>query len=224
MPITANILDRTFRIRYQGATGTGFTVDIEDQRYLVTAKHVVDSLQDGEMVEFFNQDSWIPVEMRLVGHGEGDVDVSVLEPGYLFGGGEKCHYTMDGTALSGEVYFLGFPYGLHMSPIGEFGKENFFLSIPLVKRAIISAFPSTIGNPMLLDGHNNPGFSGGPVIRVDSSGAMFVIGVISGFKSELQRVSDKDSNPTTNFFQINTGIIVAYDIRHVLAIINSQSA
>jgi hypothetical protein len=41
-------------------------------------------------------------------------------------------------------------------------------SVPLIKKAIISATVHEHGaTVLLLDGHNNPGFSGGPIVYRD---------------------------------------------------------
>jgi len=60
-----------------------------------------------------------------------------------------------------DVFFLGFPYNydslLQQSPFGN-------TPIPFVKKACMSAIiKSGEDILLLLDGHNNPGFSGGPV-------------------------------------------------------------
>lgn len=67
--------------------------------------------------------------------------------------------SVDDMVFGQDCYFLGFPLGLTFD-IGEF--EYF----PLVKRATVSAKNHRInGRPiLLLDGWNNPGFSGGPVV------------------------------------------------------------
>ena len=44
--ITTNALSRTFHLRYQGQTATGFLIDIDAKQYLVTAKHFVPELVD----------------------------------------------------------------------------------------------------------------------------------------------------------------------------------
>ena len=74
MSVTANILQRTFRIRYRGGTGTCFTIDVGGKRYLITAKHVVDVIQDNETVDISHNRDWLPVRVRLVGHGVGDIN------------------------------------------------------------------------------------------------------------------------------------------------------
>ena len=215
MTVTTNILQRTFKIRYQSGTGTCFTIDVGGKRYLITAKHVVDAIQDGETVDISHNRDWMPVRVRLVGHGTGDIDVTVLAPQVMFGGAHELGLTTAGVVLGEDIYFLGFPYGLGMEV--KMGLNAGF-PLPLIKKAVISALGLEDG-PILLDGHNNFGFSGGPVARRGTKEEQIVIGVVSGYRSDRQNVLDKHGNQTSNTYDTNTGIIIAHDIRHALAII-----
>jgi hypothetical protein len=83
--------------------------------------------------------------------------------------------------LSQDAYFLGYPYGLH----AEGGSLNAHFPLAIVKKACLSMF--ALGGPdayILLDGHNNPGFSGGPVVFApNGQGAPTnVAAVVSGYK------------------------------------------
>ena len=161
MSVTANILQRTFRIGYRGSAGTCFTIDVGGKRYLITAKHVVDGIQDDETVDISHNKDWLPVRVRLVGHGAGDVDVTVLAPQMMFGAAHSLKHSTAGVVLGEDIYFLGFPYGLSMEVKTDL---NAGFPLPLVKKAAVSALGLEDG-PILLDGHNNVGFSGGPVAR-----------------------------------------------------------
>lgn len=201
MGVTRGILQRTFRIRYGGAIGTCFTVDVANRRYLVTARHIAGTVSYSVDIEIKHEGIWKPVPVRLVGHGDGDIDVSVLAPQYPFGGSEVLTFPAPMT-LGEDVYFLGFPFGMSM----ETGDLNLNLPLPFVKKATLSAF-TDVGQ-VLLDGHNNPGFSGGPV--VDSSGDR-VIGVISGYRHDRKNVLDCSGDKGPYTYDMNTGIIHAWD-------------
>ena len=43
--------------------------------------------------------------------------------------------------------------------------------------------------------------------------------MVSGYRYDRHNVLDEHGNETTNTYDTNTGIIVAHDIRHALAII-----
>ena len=107
--------------------------------------------------------------------------------------------------LAQDVYFLGFPFGMST----DIGDLNLNFPLPFVKKAILSAFGKDEGL-VLLDGHNNPGFSGGPVVAggsaVDGSG-VGIIGVISGYRADRQAVRDSSKNEGPYTYDMNTGII-----------------
>lgn len=206
MSVTSNILQRTFQIRHGNSTGTCFTVDAENRRYLVTARHVVETISDVDNVEIQHGGEWKPVTVQLVGHGKDDVDISVLSPQAIFGAPHPLTVTVANLTLAEEVHFLGFPYGI--AP--DVGELNDGFPMPFVKRAIVSALPVGSGL-ILLDGHNNPGFSGGPVVVRRRGGDQTVVGVVSAFSSETPKVIDDSGNPGPYRYIVNTGIVHAYD-------------
>lgn len=126
--------------------------------------------------------------------------------------------------LGQEAYFLGFPYGLYSSV----GKG----AVPLVKHAYVSAVVNCDavvpgGSPdeglLLLDGLNNPGFSGGPVVAPDvySPGPRIlkVIGVVSGFRNEYINVNVNGKVAMNAAVPVNTGIVVATTFERVTAML-----
>lgn len=106
-----------------------------------------------------------------------------------------------------EVFFFGFP-------LGNLGQEIFGMKLPLVKKAIISGWISHNGiDLLLLDGHNNLGFSGGPVVAYDTATKKIcVIGVISGYIPEPIDVKQKKETFSVN---ANSGIIICCDRRYI---------
>ena len=104
---------------------------------------------------------------------------------------------------------MGFPYGLAT----EAGQMNDGFPIPFVKKGILSAM-TLEDHIIFLDGHNNPGFSGGPVVYQtpgDTRNEMRVGGVISGYIGAPEPVYDAQGKPILNY-QANTGIVKAYSI------------
>ena len=154
-----------------------------------------------------------------MGHCEGNVDISVLAADIRISPKHPLPTTTGGITLGQDVYFLGFPYGL-TSEIGELN-QNF--PLPLVKKAILSAFyPAT--KLLLLDGHNNPGFSGGPVVFSEvgkPANQLSVAGVISGYHPRMKSVY-LEGKRTPLEFEYNTGIIVAYGIKHAVDLIRQN--
>ena len=216
MSVTANILQRTFHLRCGTTSGTCFTLDFDGRRYLVTAKHIAHSIGGQGEVEILHDARWKSVPVHLVGHGNGKVDVSVLAPRVLFGATHQLLTTTRGLQLAEDVYFLGYPFGMGF----DMGEKNAKFPLPLVKKGIVSAL--NMGNGLiLLDGHNNPGFSGGPVVRSRIRGGdkQVVIGVVTGYRSSRRSVLDNVGKKGPYTYDMNTGIVSVYDIRHVESLI-----
>lgn len=112
--------------------------------------------------------------------------------------------------MSEEVFFLGYPFGLSF----DIGAAGWGHPLPLVKRATLSAFKLDEGL-LLLDGHNNPGFSGGPVVRSAARRGMTtstvadpqVIAVVSGYRRDQGRVLDDAGFEGPYTYDVNTGIV-----------------
>jgi hypothetical protein len=120
-----------------------------------------------------------------------------------------------------DVYFLGFPFGLG----AEVGEANRHFPVPFIKKAVLS---SIVNDPsgariLYLDGHNNPGFSGGPVVfspppRIDD---MRVASVVSGYRFDPQPVFLGD-HETALVARHNTGIIITYAVSHAVDVIRGN--
>jgi len=119
--------------------------------------------------------------------------------------------TSDGMAYSEDMFFLGYPYGLGMTIDAQ-------VQLPIVKKAILSGSDSQTGgglHTMYLDGLNNPGFSGGPVVTMRFNPPR-IVGVISGYRVDWQQLLvNKLPDPSLSV-QTNSGIIIAYDIKHAV--------
>lgn len=213
--ITANVVHRVFRLRAGEAVGTAFTIEDEGREYLVTARHVVPSFSGTGSISLFSSGGWLSLQATLVGHGSGDLDVSVLAVDrQLTPSGLSMPATSSGVVYGQEVHFLGFPYGY----LGRyaFGPDGF--PLPFVKRATLSLFDGPL---FLLDGHNNPGFSGGPVIFRQANQEFKVFAVISAYRYVYQPVFD-GASATDLSFKYNTGIVEAYGIDEATRLIRAN--
>ena len=219
MSITTNILQRTFQFSFGEDQGTCFTIDYDNRQYMVTARHLVEPITDSATIRIKHEKIWKDCPVNLVGHGEGEVDISVLAAGIQISPKYPLPPTSAGLVLGQDVYFLGFPYGL-TSEIGELN-QNF--PLPFVKKATMSAMDFN-PNLFFLDGHNNPGFSGGPVVfsEVGKLGAQLsVAGVISGYRFRKEPVY-LEGKRTPLEFKYNTGIILVYGIKHATDLISQN--
>jgi len=121
--------------------------------------------------------------------------------------------------VSQDVYFLGFPFGLST----DAGDLNRGFPVPFVKKGVCSAFnlkPEFM--VIFIDGHNNPGFSGGPIVSVDpGSQTLRIVGVVSGYRFQEDRVIMQGAK-TDLIVQSNTGILIGYGIKNALGAIEKN--
>lgn len=220
--ITTNVYVRVFRIRVGDGEGTAFAIDVDGRQYLVSAKHVVSGVSGHAVIGIFHERSWNDLNVTLVGHAPGEIDVSVLaSPDVQLSPAYALPPKSNGLVFAQDVYFLGFPYGLHT----DTGETNRHFPLAFVKRALVSGNtgPQSGARIWYLDGINNPGFSGGPVVWKEVGKQEWnVLGVISGFRYTREPVFAGDQ-PTPLEYQYNTGIIVAYGIEHALDLISANA-
>lgn len=210
--VTINVLQRVFNIKYGDSTGTAFTIDVDNRQYFVTATHVVEDIADGSQIEIWHNQAWRTVPFVLIGH-HAEADVTVFSINQLI----RAHImeaTSAGLSLGQDIYFLGFPHGLK----SEAGEINRLFPLPLVKKGCLASLPfplglEDVGRYMWIDGNNNPGFSGGPVIFKASGDNNFrVCGVVHGYMTALSEVEEIESGTTKQVVRNNTGIMKVYDI------------
>ncbi len=220
--ITSNVIHRVFRIRYGGTEATAFTVDVDQRQYLVTAKHAVTGLTDGSNVDFFAHGAWKPQQVRLVGHAPADRDISVLAVNRILTPARlPMPATSVGVIYGQDAFFLGFPYGF----TGKYVLTEDGHPLPFVKKATVSLLDEGI---FLLDGHNNPGFSGGPVVFTQPGKNDYsVFAVISGYRAikEPVYIGDAPAYAGPNqplVFRCNTGIIVTWAVDYAVELVRAN--
>lgn len=215
--ITSNAIQRTVHIRFGDQIATAFFIDVDNRQYLVTAKHVIFGIGSDGNISIFHNNIWKDVCAKLVGHSPGEVDISVLALPHRIAS-EDLTLPPDtaGLTIGQDAYFLGFPFGL----FGEIGDINNHYPLPFVKKGVVSCFEhNQYGlHRIFLDGNNNPGFSGGPVVfYTPGSRDIKVAGVISGYRYENQPVFD-GTNALPLSTRHNTGIIISYGIGYATSI------
>ena len=216
--ITSNVIHRVFHLKYGKGTGTCFAIDYEGKQYLVTAKHVIAELKDNDTVEIYNKSKWATAQVKVIGHHK-TADVSVFSIDTLLGV-HKMEPNSDGIIYGQDTYFLGFPYRLQDEKGSQINR-NF--PIPLVKKATLSCITSDdTGKYFLLDGINNPGFSGGPVVFKEPNKQDFkVAAIISGYRFSEEPTYHKNQE-TPISVRANTGIIIAYTIENAIGLIKAN--
>ncbi|HZM06560.1 MAG TPA: serine protease [Candidatus Saccharimonadales bacterium] len=187
---------------YSNDSGTAFTIEVDKRQYLITARHVVSGIKAHDKVELKVSSEWVLCPVTVI-DSDTNADITVLAAPAQLTTAYEVNPTLVGSVLAQDAFFLGFPYGLYI-PMTNF-------NIAFVKKGIISGFLTDSNGIQLafLDGHNNPGFSGGPIVFKNvGNGVWHIGGVVSGYKwTPGEVVGDPKS-----YVKENTGIIVVTSI------------
>lgn len=225
--VTNNVYSRVFQLKVGTKTGTCFVIDVDNKQYLITARHIIDGLEHIESIEIelFHDNQWKTLPVTLVGKGNSEIDIAVFTTNIqLVHSVFTLESTMQGCIWGQDVFFLGFPFGLTVNVDTTVNNDY---PLPFVKKAVISNIRQGGVCLLYLDGHNNPGFSGGPVVSQKASSSDFkVVGVISGYRCETKPVyeddEEGDEKETANWHKENTGIIISYGINHAIDLIHAN--
>ena len=226
----AETMSNTFNFYGDKLTGTCFMIIKDGQQYFVAAAHLFESFhKSGDIVsvQMVVQNQLQPFNATVYFHTNRKVDVAVFKlserinqklelPDEYIKDREFFEQLLPGKGISTDsmfsppamdVFFLGFP-------LGNLGNEIYGVKLPLVKKAVLSGWVDHNGITMtLLDGHNNLGFSGGPVVAYDTvTKKMNLIGVISGYIPEPLDVKQKKKTLSVN---ANSGIIICYGKKYI---------
>jgi len=201
--ITSNVFERVLKIRVNGGTphesaATAFTIDVDGREYLVTAKHVVNELKESDKIDIYADGKWLSLAVTLF-RCDDPIDIAVLVPPRQLTTTYDFPFDQTHQQLGQDAYFLGFPFDLQAP-----GRNvNGLYPLALIKRATISGIIALDGRDqtdplkakwLLLDGYNNPGFSGGPIVYRDlrKPGLFYnLLGVVSGFRPDPTPVMNK---------------------------------
>jgi hypothetical protein len=213
--ITSNVLARTLHLRHADAVATGVVIDVDGRSYVVTARHFAEAIKEQTDIHLFHDKQWKTLPVKLVGHAAGEIDLSVLAPPLvLCPPSVPLPPDMGGLIYGQDAYFLGFPYG----SFGNVGELNRGLPLPFVRKAIVSCMehdPSGVRR-VYLDGHNNRGFSGGPVVFKEPGSQLFKLAaIVSGYRYSEEPIYQGEAKLPLSYRE-NTGIVLAYGIQHAV--------
>ncbi len=205
--VPAQAYERVVQLTTPMSRGAGFTIDVKGRQWLVTARHVVEGARPDQVI-VLRRAVRANVELTPVPPAEVGADIAVFElsqditPPNL-----TLHATSGGVIFSQDAYFLGWPYGLGL-------RDARFGAYPFVKKSIVAGLDEDVNGVslFLLDGINNPGFSGGPVVfNKIGTKDWHVMSVVSAYRTEQISVVGG-----TGAVPANTGIVITYDIRHAV--------
>ncbi len=161
--IPLSLLKSTFHIRikqvnsrgtHRLVTGTGFTINVDNRQYIITARHLFRYKDEhdywgfhGDFIDIKFNKRWNSIPITIIGHCAHQIDISVLTaqvPIPLLGGYE-FPTDKDEIWYGDEMYFLGFPHDRE----ADIGAN---IPFAILKSAKVSAGSLDY---LLLDGHNN---------------------------------------------------------------------
>lgn len=248
--VTANVLQRVKRIIAGPVSGTAFTIEVDGRQYIITAKHVVATLTgDTSTIQLCeNEHKCADISVKVLRCSE-PIDIAVLVPPKIVTATHKLDAELKSAIIGQDMYFVGFPYADYSLTTNTRTEV-----IGFVRKVIFSAQERKNEYTRLyLDGRNNSGFSGAPVVYVESGKTPIefkVAGVISGYRTDFSKVKkiepienknitkeDRALNliidypdgthrklvDTDMIISDNTGIIVAYAIEHAIDLIKNSS-
>jgi hypothetical protein len=215
--LTQQMVYSTYFIKSGDKGGTAFTLEYKSRQYLITAAHVVDRLpNEGGHLEIMEHVIWKDLQVGRINVKSKDADIAVLIPGRPLMHSDSLQAIEGKFNYGAEVYFLGFPLGLHTIFEGEY--------VPVIKHGFVSASDNSDPEAVItyIDGFNNEGFSGGPVLTKNSKGEWQVVSVISGYLQEHAKQHVRKQDVDTSIL-VNSGIIVTYNIGIVTEAIDSST-
>jgi hypothetical protein len=257
--VTNNALFRTFMIETTVGRGTTFSIDVDNREYWITAKHVFTGKRTGPAGEFKTKtvqanvlsglgngdeghdQSWKTVQFQAIDPGK-DIDILILVPDHLllpYDRDFNLRTDSPNIGFGGDCEFLGFPYGGGWKI--RRSSSNEWVWLPYTKHCTVSARVEEGGLGIwVLDGINNEGFSGGPVLS-QTGPSQRVFAVISGFHQEPLEVMPEPAPGQTQASSVppppelpgqqssqrqvveaNSGFILAFDIQPAIKAIQAN--
>jgi hypothetical protein len=213
--VPREILERTIFIKTPNGTGTAFKVDYQGKVYLVTARHLVAGLPIARAtIQVRQAEEWKDLHtVRTLFPVSADADIAVFETKERIA--EPFRIPMEGetggVTFGQQVWFLGFPFEGLGTRVGN-------SMLPFIKRGTMSATDSTNLNAVVfyVDGFNNPGFSGGPILYWDFTGREYrIIGVVKGYREDTAKTIVNGVHVNTQLL-VNSGILIGYSIKHAI--------
>jgi hypothetical protein len=211
--------------------GSSLAFPINNKLHLITAAHVLEGLPHGVIsnISLFKDNKWIKIEAMPYFYNErpynrGDIDLVLIKTSNQYDDHNNITLNNGGMIYGQDAYFLGYPYFDHLGYKAETYNNGF--PMPFIKKVLISNFSDP--QRIYLDGHNNPGFSGGPVVFWDYNAKKHKIcGFISGYIPQQGKIFEKQEKNAIEilkqFHHENSGLAFAYSSKLINEIIDKST-
>ena len=219
--ITLNVIARVFQIKWRDSLGTAFAIDHHDKQYLITARHVVEGIAHTDNIEIYREQQWKLTNVSLVGSGADSIDVTVLSCSVGLAPPLTLVASANGISHGQPLYFLGFPFGWRWDT--KVIADHKFPT-PFVKAGILSGFYDDL-SLLVIDGHGNKGFSGGPVVFHPNghlNNELRVAGVVSKLPVTPPSPVVNENNVPLGYVQENPGFVLAVNIQYAIELIDAN--
>lgn len=220
--IGSSFTNRVFMIKYGEAKGTSFVIDVDGKQYFVTAKHVISEAKENDSIGIYSNGVFKDYTLHLIGH-HNIADISVFSIDFRSPNIVKGDIPCVGEPVYGQdMVFLGFPFAMTQDEVSKIVNNGY--PLPFCKKATLSAIMQEGGgNLFMMDGINNPGFSGGPVIYYNIKLKKNCIGaVISGYIAQQDNVKNKNGDIPGILSISNSGLIRSWSIGYAVDLINQN--
>jgi hypothetical protein len=238
---TLELMNNVTNIESRYGKGAAFAVGVEGREYWITAKHMVNGKKHppygvagvtSVVLKLQNRvtGSWTRVNFKVLETGK-DIDIVVLvatnplvktigdlAPAMAHAPLNLPRASSVGIQLGQHCGFVGYPF-----PAWPATVQNGKFLFPYAKSCVLAA-EDEAHSLWWLDGHNNPGFSGGPVY-FGNGPDLKIAAVVSGYQPEGAEVTRLSESPSdhhiteeeTNYLaHVNSGFFLAYDITKAL--------
>ncbi len=255
--VTRQVLERVSPIRVhelggkRAQLGSAFTIEVGGHQYVITACHLMfagpfTGCRAGEetskrTISLGLKGKWVRKEATVIVPAVPAVDIVAFDVGerLALSDTSPLPLEMKNYALGQQVYFVGYPTepagaSFYATRTMQTGLDELTV-FPFLKAGILSAFDNqTYPNVLViyLDGHNNPGFSGGPIVYrplVGETKNTQLLGVVSGYQWEVSGVLKSEdlykggvAAHEDLYVKVNSGIVKGFGINSIVEAIEKR--